>query len=231
MRHVVWRINFMWFNNTLFLLVGEKILIGFLHFAITHPIDILSLILFLFWSFFELINAVKSIFNNINKVTSERKSYWLISISIWISLAFTFISKNRNICISNSLVSYLGLFTALLGLLIREISIFTLHRMYNVNVTVSGHKSLIKNGLYKYIRHPTYLGLILFLIGFSLSLGAIFSSIITIILLFFAINYRISIEEKALINLFGNEYIEYIKTTNKLFPFSLFAKKNTNNIQ
>ena len=82
---------------------------------------------------------------------------------------------------------------------------------------VEGHK-LIKDGLYKYIRHPLYLGEILRNFGivsiFSSVYGILFIMIGTIFLLF-----RINAEEGMLVEAFGSDYEDYKRKTKRLIPY------------
>lgn len=82
---------------------------------------------------------------------------------------------------------------------------------------VKDHK-LVKDGLYKHIRHPIYLGEMIrnvaFPLIFSSLIGFIFAVISIVVLLF-----RIKVEEKMLDDHFGEEYEEYRKKTKKLIPY------------
>jgi len=82
---------------------------------------------------------------------------------------------------------------------------------------VEGHR-LVKDGLYRHIRHPMYLGEIIrdfgFVMIFSSLYGMLLVSAATVFLLF-----RIEIEEKMLIEAFGEEYREYQRNTKKLIPY------------
>jgi protein-S-isoprenylcysteine O-methyltransferase Ste14 len=82
--------------------------------------------------------------------------------------------------------------------------------------TVKGHR-LVKDGLYKHIRHPIYLGEILRNLGVVL----IFSSAYGVLLILTAsvfLLFRIRTEEKMLVALFGDEYRKYQKDTKKILP-------------
>ena len=80
-----------------------------------------------------------------------------------------------------------------------------------------GHQ-LVKDGLYKHIRHPIYLGETLRNLGIVIVLtsvfGLFFIVVATVLLLF-----RIEIEEKMLIETFGEDYREYRKNTKKIIPY------------
>ena len=80
-----------------------------------------------------------------------------------------------------------------------------------------GHQ-LVKDGLYQHIRHPIYLGETLRNLGIVIVLtsvfGLFFVAVATILLLF-----RIEIEERMLIETFGEDYREYRKNTKKIIPY------------
>jgi len=82
---------------------------------------------------------------------------------------------------------------------------------------VESHR-LVKDGLYSRIRHPIYLGETLRNLGFvtipSSIFGVLLIAVATIFLLF-----RIRIEEKMLIEVFGDEYREYQRNTKRMIPF------------
>ena len=78
--------------------------------------------------------------------------------------------------------------------------------------------NLVKDGVYKYIRHPMYSSL------FFLSLGTLFKniSVFTILLTVFIILFLIltaKFEEKENINFFGNSYMDYMKGTKMFVPY------------
>ena len=82
---------------------------------------------------------------------------------------------------------------------------------------VEGHQ-LVKDGLYKHLRHPVYLGEILRNLGivsiFSSGIGVLFIMVGTIFLLF-----RINAEEKMLVEAFGSDYEDYKRKTKRLIPY------------
>ena len=77
---------------------------------------------------------------------------------------------------------------------------------------------LVKDGLYKHIRHPIYLGEILRNFG----VVSIFSSVYGVLLMAVATGFlffRMKNEEKMLIEQFGEEYREYQRMTKKIIPY------------
>ena len=76
---------------------------------------------------------------------------------------------------------------------------------------------LVTSGVYNYIRHPLYLGEITRNLGFAILLSSLYGLVVMFLGNIFLL-FRIEIEEKMLIDEF-DEYEEYRKRTNKLFPY------------
>jgi protein-S-isoprenylcysteine O-methyltransferase Ste14 len=137
-----------------------------------------------------------------------------IANSLGILFAFTSIIPISRIIY----IPFLGLLFIVLGMIIRFIAIKSLGKFFTVDVAILDDHKIKKDGIYKYVRHPSYSGLLLSFIGFGLSLNNWISLIIITVPVTLVMLYRIKIEEKLLIEIFGNDYIEYIKKTYRLIP-------------
>ncbi|MFY0651028.1 MAG: isoprenylcysteine carboxylmethyltransferase family protein [Cyclobacteriaceae bacterium] len=78
-------------------------------------------------------------------------------------------------------------------------------------------EDLVIDGLYRYVRHPLYSGMILISLGFWLYIPNTLN-LISIGVIYAYLVIAIPIEEKKLIKLFGKEYVDYKKTTPAVFP-------------
>jgi protein-S-isoprenylcysteine O-methyltransferase Ste14 len=116
-------------------------------------------------------------------------------------------------------VTYAGIAVFAIGFIIRWSAVIQLGKMFTVDVAIVDKHSLKTSGLYKIVRHPSYLGLILIIIGLALCLNNWLSLLVMIIPDFTAINYRISVEEKALTEQFGEQYTTYKTRVKKLVPY------------
>ena len=81
---------------------------------------------------------------------------------------------------------------------------------------VKDHK-LVTEGLYRHIRHPIYLGEILRNLGFVLIFSSVYGMLI-VLLASVLLLFRIELEEKMLLVIFGEEYKEYRRKTKKIIP-------------
>ena len=146
-------------------------------------------------------------------------------ITIWLTVVSAiflsvFISIKLHLPIfSNHTFRYAGLAVIFAGIVLRIAAIITLGRFFTVDVTIRKDHQLKKDGLYKYLRHPSYFASLLSFVGFGISLNNWLSlTLVTVSVIIVFIN-RIKIEEKILIEQFGTEYLQYKKTTNGLIPF------------
>ena len=106
-----------------------------------------------------------------------------------------------------------------LGSTIRVIAIRTLGRFFTTRVRLHDGQNLIKEGFYKYVRHPAYTGLLIGTLGCITIFASVFGYALFVLAVVPAMLYRIKVEEKALTGRFGDEYTEYCKTTKRLIPF------------
>ena len=105
-----------------------------------------------------------------------------------------------------------GLFVRLLGIVISSSGIVVfLIALFTIKTLESYEGDLITKGIYSWFRHPMYLGFILWLIGFPIIFGAVFSSLLALIFIVNILFWR-NLEEKELDKRFSS-YSEYKKTT------------------
>src|SRR5450631_483666 len=107
------------------------------------------------------------------------------------------------------LLQYVGIAIMIFGFIIRWTAIAQLGKAFTVDVSISKTHKIKDDGLYKTIRHPSYLGMVLIFFGLSLLFGSWYSILIVNIPTFIALSFRIKVEEELLTSAFGNEYIDY----------------------
>ena len=113
-------------------------------------------------------------------------------------------------------LSVLGLILFLIGQIIRRMGKKALGKQYSYGLKPP--EILVKRGLYKRVRHPIYLAMLLYTAGIPLFFSSLYGFLVTLGFIPFTL-YRIRIEEKMLIDTFGDEYREYTKKTRKIIPF------------
>jgi protein-S-isoprenylcysteine O-methyltransferase Ste14 len=149
---------------------------------------------------------------------SDRGSYWIILLVVWGSMTISFLAHSHNLGIFHNNLQYLGLGLLVFGIAFREWAVLSLGRSFTMVVSIVSGQTLVKRGPYCWLRHPAYSGSILTLVGFPLFLGTWAGGLVILILSFAAFSYRVLVEEKALLDFFGEEYRDYMQQTWRFFP-------------
>ncbi|MGA9118248.1 MAG: isoprenylcysteine carboxylmethyltransferase family protein, partial [Bacteroidota bacterium] len=103
-------------------------------------------------------------------------------------------------------------------LLVRWLAILSLKRQFTVDVSIAEDHRIIRTGMYRFVRHPAYAGSLLSFLGLALCFSNYVSMVIIFVPICLAFLYRIHVEEEALINAFGSQYLDYCASTRRLIP-------------
>ncbi len=184
--------------------------------------DIIFYILMFFWLFSEIYYKTALASNKTDQKGKDKSTLTILWITIFCAIFFSiFVARGFSaFTISGGpVIPYIGLVLIAFGLVARVVIIKALGRFFTVDVTIREGHQLKKNGFYKIIRHPSYAMSLLTFLGLGLYLDNWISLIIAFVPPFLAFSLRIKVEEKALTEQFGEEYVQYKKTTKKLIPF------------
>ncbi len=105
-----------------------------------------------------------------------------------------------------------------LGVAIRWTAILTLGRSFSVNVAIHTTQTLHTKGLFRYLRHPSYTGMMVIFFALGLATGNWLGLAVIVIFPMLALLYRMHVEEVVLTGAFGQEYVEYSLRTKRLIP-------------
>ena len=117
-----------------------------------------------------------------------------------------------------NLVRYIGLIIAIPGFILMQAGEKYLAKQFSIEVTLQKDHKLIQSGPYKVIRHPRYLGILIFFTGIALTFRSLLG-IFTILALAFVLIWRVFTEEKMMYEEFGKEWEEYQNKTWRLVPY------------
>ena len=122
-------------------------------------------LIYLSWVFFLsefLLMLVKRSGAKSSKVQKDKSSLILLWVTITLCFTFGFILANYKVWkLSNFIIEGLGVIIILIGLSIRWLSILQLKKAFTVDVAIGKEQKLKTDGMYKAIRHPSYLGLLM----------------------------------------------------------------------
>jgi protein-S-isoprenylcysteine O-methyltransferase Ste14 len=141
----------------------------------------------------------------------------LIAISFsgaWFPVIFGF---GRLLALGDWL-TWVGVAIMISGVVFRRYVISFLGKFFTATVQIHKDHQLIKAGPYRYIRHPSYLGILILALGNGIALANWISLLLCIVLPAIGIMQRIKVEEKELYYHFGEQYQNYRKSTWRIIP-------------
>jgi protein-S-isoprenylcysteine O-methyltransferase Ste14 len=106
----------------------------------------------------------------------------------------------------------------LAGLAIRLTAILSLGRAFSVNVAIRDNQKLKQNGLYRFVRHPSYLGALIMFLAVGVQAQNWASLTAAVVPTTLAFLYRIHVEEAVLHQAFGRQYAAYCNQSKRLVP-------------
>ncbi|OIR02936.1 isoprenylcysteine carboxyl methyltransferase (ICMT) family protein [mine drainage metagenome] len=112
---------------------------------------------------------------------------------------------------------YAGILFSLTGILIASIALLQLNKFLTAFPTPKQNSRLLKSGVYKYVRHPVYSGIILTSTGYGLFAQDVWKLLIAASL-FILFYFKSKYEESLLLKHF-KQYEAYQKNSYRFFPF------------
>ncbi len=180
-------------------------------------------ILSLIWLVFEISLVIRDRIRGRGKTARDRgtRNFNFIAITIGLTAggfangySLFFFPGGRTIP-----VFWAGFAVMSLGLALRIYAIAILGKSFRTTVEIHENQKVVKKGPYRFIRHPSYTGLILMCCGYGVALQNWLSLILAVSFPLAAILYRIHVEEAVLAESIGEEYKEYRRHTKKLIPW------------
>jgi protein-S-isoprenylcysteine O-methyltransferase len=145
---------------------------------------------------------------------------WLwIVIGVSVFVAYVLPANTPSLQVADAAAWWdVGAVLFVMGLGLRWYAIVYLGRFFTVDVAIAADHRVIDTGPYRYIRHPSYTGVLMAFIGLGCCLGNWASLAVIIIGTLPMFLWRIRVEEAALIVALGDGYREYMRRTRRLVP-------------
>jgi protein-S-isoprenylcysteine O-methyltransferase Ste14 len=111
-----------------------------------------------------------------------------------------------------------GLTLICVGIGLRAWSIATLGRFFQYRIEVQPGHRVVSEGPYRYVRHPSYSGIVLVLIGIALATGDVLGVMVVAVLGSIGLTVRIRAEERQLTDALGGQYERFAAQRKRLVP-------------
>ena len=190
-----------------------------------HPgYDALFIFTYAAWLLFEIVTG-RSRRSADPSRARDRGSFRFLIAMIWagLALAFTlcFAFQQAAIPWMRTELFVAGIALMWAGMAFRYYAMRVLGRYFTFQVDVRSGQTVIEAGPYRYIRHPSYTGALITVLGLGLALGNWASLIALLACVAIGYAYRIRVEESMLVAALGQPYQEYMGRTHRLVPFVL----------
>jgi protein-S-isoprenylcysteine O-methyltransferase Ste14 len=171
------------------------------------------------WALFELGLRVRERVQSRGGTGQDRATRVLIAVGLASAIALASVTANA----SSSLDipgphRAIGLIVMWLGLAIRVWAVAALGRAFRTTVEVDADQAVVSSGPYRWVRHPSYTGLLLIVAGFGLAVGNWLALAVCVALPLPALLRRIHVEEAELTRVLGEPYRAYRTRTKRLIP-------------
>jgi protein-S-isoprenylcysteine O-methyltransferase Ste14 len=154
-------------------------------------------------------------------VREARGNRWVIAVFVVIGLVNAYLpaytDRKELWTIDGDTIRWLGVVLFAAGGALRIWPVFVLGQRFSGLVAIQPGHRLVTNGVYGSIRHPSYLGLLINSLGWSLAFRSGVGVMLTLLLIP-PLLARISAEENLLRGQFRDEYNAYCSHTWRLIP-------------
>jgi protein-S-isoprenylcysteine O-methyltransferase Ste14 len=171
-----------------------------------------------------LVMGTAALFNGGNSspgVREDRGNRWVIGafsvLAILLAYFSAFTDRHDFWTIGGDAIRWAGFVLFAVGGSLRLWPVFVLRRRFSGLVAIQRDHTLVTTGIYRHIRHPSYLGLLAGSLGWALTFRAGLGIFIAAFLLI-PLLARIRSEERLLAGQFGAEYESYRARTWRLLP-------------
>ena len=159
---------------------------------------------------------------NVNPgVREDRSNRWVIAVFVIIGFLNAYLpayTDRRELwTIDGNTIRWIGVALFAAGGALRIWPVFVLGHRFSGLVAIQPEHTLVTNGVYRVIRHPSYLGLLINSLGWSLAFRSAVGVLLTLLLIP-PLLARIHAEEKLLHSEFADEYNAYRSRTWRLIP-------------
>lgn len=112
-----------------------------------------------------------------------------------------------------------GVAGLLAGLFIFHRSHVDLGTNWSITLELREQHGLVTTGAYRRVRHPMYLGLLIYSVGLALVLPNLVAGPASLVVMALLVAFRLGPEERMMEEAFGESYREYAARTRRLVPF------------
>jgi protein-S-isoprenylcysteine O-methyltransferase Ste14 len=171
------------------------------------------------WAILELWRMVREVSRR-GRI-ADGGSRFVIAVCLFFGAALTIKFNRENTWSLGHADFFAGFGLALMacGLVLRAWAVVTLGKFFTGTVMIQADHRVVDKGPYHLLRHPSYTGLGMILMGYALTTASAAALIIVVVATVVGLGYRINVGESALVDALGDSYQCYAAKTKRVIPF------------
>jgi protein-S-isoprenylcysteine O-methyltransferase Ste14 len=170
------------------------------------------------WVAIELISQIPILRQRVSRTFDPTRLFVSISLAIGFVLAFRAAERRLWMFGGGWPSIAVGLGIAASGVALRTWAIVTLGRFFTYDVTIQPGHRVVTAGPYRWVRHPSYTGGLVGLLGLGFALGSAAADLALVVVPLIGVLFRIRHEERTLRTALGTDYDAYAAPTPRLIP-------------
>lgn len=173
------------------------------------------------WFALEIVLVVRDLVRRRTRLASDRGTRGIVALSLGGSV---FIGSLLGRWVpaldtpASAAFAVAGLVVIWAGLAVRVWAVSALGGSFSTFVQVVADQAVVTHGPYRWVRHPSYTGLLLVVLGFGLGACNWASLLVCAVVPLLGLLPRIAVEESEMIRVLGERYRSYQRTTRRLVP-------------
>jgi protein-S-isoprenylcysteine O-methyltransferase Ste14 len=152
---------------------------------------------------------------------SDRGTRMLVSFSLVVSVLLSLLMRRLAPALdvpAAGAFAVAGLVVVWVGLAVRVWAVLTLGGSFSTFIQVGADQPVVTRGPYRWVRHPSYTGLLLIALGLGLGAGNWLSLAVSVVGPTLGLLPRIAVEEAEMVRVLGERYRTYQTATHRLVP-------------
>ncbi|WP_196279160.1 methyltransferase family protein [Catellatospora vulcania] len=173
------------------------------------------------WFAFEIGLLVRDLVRGKGRSGRDRGTRWIVVLSLGAAIVLAWLVPGRvPEAATPAPVGFAvaGLVVMWTGLAVRAWAVLTLGGSFSTYLQVAADQAVVTRGPYRWVRHPSYTGLLLIGLGFGIGASNWLSLVICAVMPPLGLLPRIAVEESELVGVLGDRYRSYQSQTYRLVP-------------
>ena len=139
--------------------------------------------------------------------------------AFWLALAAAIFVPGATMNVGRAIVFVVGLLMLAAGGLLRQHCFRMLGPYFTGTVVVKPDQPIVERGAYRWVRHPSYTGAMVLMVGAGVALTNWLSVGIQAFLPAVGYVFRVRAEERAMLETLGEPYRAYMERTKRFLPY------------